>query len=175
MTVKYSRFRHNAKQTSFTSPTAPRRQGVEHEHAQYPTNDDVTSGWSCRRPENVSILSSLLTCRQRPHNSPWCKHYFWWRTDPHPWKYGRFNMVKTHTHWPSEPALAKQRYGTELRSKTLASLKPEIFLALDSLLKEIHSTADTKVLRTTASRFRQPQARPSHKSSPQPWVPTKRL
>ena len=58
MTVKYSRFRHNAKQTSFTS--GPRRQGGEHEHAQYPTNDDVTSGWSCLRPENVSILSSLL-------------------------------------------------------------------------------------------------------------------
>ena len=58
MTVKYSRFRHNAKQTSFTSPTGPRRQGGE--HAQYPTNDDVTSGWSCRRPENVSILSFLI-------------------------------------------------------------------------------------------------------------------
>ena len=37
MKVKYSRFRHNAKQTSFTSPTGPRRQGGEHEHAQYPT------------------------------------------------------------------------------------------------------------------------------------------
>ena len=48
------------------------------------------------------------------------------------------------------PALVKQRYGTELRSKTLASLKPELSLALDSLLKEIHSTADTKVVRTTA-------------------------
>ena len=28
MKVKYSRFRHNAKQTSFTAPTGPRRQGV---------------------------------------------------------------------------------------------------------------------------------------------------
>ena len=63
MTVKYSRFRHNAKQASFTS-TGPRRQGDEHEHAQYPTNDDVTSGWSCRRPENVSILSSVLSFRR---------------------------------------------------------------------------------------------------------------
>ena len=63
MKVKYSRFRHNAKQTSFTSPTGPRRQGGEHDHAQYPTNDDVTSGWSCRRPENVSILSSLVCKR----------------------------------------------------------------------------------------------------------------
>ena len=72
------------------------------------------------------------------------------------------------------PALVKQRYGTELRSKTLASLKPEISQALDSLLEEIRSTADTKVLRTTASRFRQPPSRPSHKPSPSPWAPTKR-
>ena len=55
------------------------------------------------------------------------------------------------------PALVKQRYDTELRSNTLASLKPEISQALDSLLEEIRSTADTKVLRTTASRFRQPR------------------
>ena len=72
------------------------------------------------------------------------------------------------------PALVKQRYGTELRSKTLASLKPEISQALDSLLEEIRSTADTKVLRTTASRFRQPPSRPLHKPSPSPWAPTKR-
>ena len=72
------------------------------------------------------------------------------------------------------PALVKQRYGTELRSKTLASLKPEISQALDSLLEEIRSTADTKVLRTTASRFRQPPSRPSHKPSPSSWAPTKR-
>ena len=61
MKVKYSRSRHNAKQTSFTSPTGARRQCGEQEHAQYCTNHDVTSGWSCRRPENVSSLSSLLT------------------------------------------------------------------------------------------------------------------
>ena len=36
------------------------------------------------------------------------------------------------------PALVKQRYGTELRSKTLASLKPEILQALDSLLEELN-------------------------------------
>ena len=69
MKVKYSRFRHNAKQTSFTSPTGPRRQGGEHEHAQYPANDDVTSGWSCRRPENVSILSSLVTSSRQRENA----------------------------------------------------------------------------------------------------------
>uniref|UniRef100_A0A8W8N9W5 Uncharacterized protein n=1 Tax=Magallana gigas TaxID=29159 RepID=A0A8W8N9W5_MAGGI len=45
-------------------------------------------------------------------------------------------------------ALVKQRYGPELRSKTLASLKPEISQALDSLLDEIRINNDAKVLRT---------------------------
>jgi len=43
------------------------------------------------------------------------------------------------------PALVKQHYGTELRSKTLSSLKTEISQALDSLLEEIQAT---KVLPT---------------------------
>ncbi|CAC5417171.1 unnamed protein product [Mytilus coruscus] len=47
------------------------------------------------------------------------------------------------------PNLVKQRYGTELRSKTIASLKPEISQALDSLLDEIHSATDAKVLRAS--------------------------
>ena len=71
------------------------------------------------------------------------------------------------------PGLVKQRYGTVLRSRTLASLKPEISQALDSLLEEIRSTADSKVLRTTAARFRQFPPRPSYKSSPQPWASNK--
>ena len=37
------------------------------------------------------------------------------------------------------PALIKQRYGAELRNKTLASIKPEISQALDSLLEELRS------------------------------------
>ena len=47
------------------------------------------------------------------------------------------------------PNLVKQRYGIELRSQTLASLKPEISQALDSLLDEIHSAGDAKVLRAS--------------------------
>ena len=35
------------------------------------------------------------------------------------------------------PGLIKQRYGSELRNKTLASIKPEISQALDSLLDEL--------------------------------------
>ena len=49
----------------------------------------------------------------------------------------------------SLPALVKQRYGTELRNKTLASLKPEISMALDSLLEEINSTNESRILRTS--------------------------
>lgn len=40
------------------------------------------------------------------------------------------------------PALVKQRYWTELRSKTLASIKPEISQALDNLLDEIQHRSD---------------------------------
>ena len=46
------------------------------------------------------------------------------------------------------PALIKQRYGAELRNKSLASIKSEISLALDSLLDEVKSNADSKVCRT---------------------------
>ena len=49
-------------------------------------------------------------------------------------------------------ALVKQRYGTELRSKTLASLKQEVLQALDSLLEEIESTNEAKILRTAFQR-----------------------
>jgi hypothetical protein len=42
------------------------------------------------------------------------------------------------------PTLVKQRYGTELRSQTLASLKPEISQALDALLDEIQSSNELK-------------------------------
>ena len=61
------------------------------------------------------------------------------------------------------PTLVKQRYGTELRSQTLASLKPEISQALDSLLDEIHSSNETKVLRTAFRRS--PQQRDNRSES----------
>ena len=46
------------------------------------------------------------------------------------------------------PRLIKQRYGTELRSRTLASIKPEISQALESLLEEVRFAADLKVMRS---------------------------
>ena len=58
MKVKYSRSRHNAKQTSFTSPTGARPQCGEQEHVQYCTNHDVRL--KLPSPRNVSILSSLM-------------------------------------------------------------------------------------------------------------------
>ena len=63
---------------------------------------------------------------------------------------------------PDLPKLVKQRYGTELRSRTLASIKPEISQALDSLLDEIRSSEDAKVMRTATSYFRKstPSSRP---------------
>ena len=52
---------------------------------------------------------------------------------------------------PMLPKLVKQRYGTELRSRTLASIKPEISQALDSLLDEIHAADDAKALRSAVA------------------------
>ena len=59
---------------------------------------------------------------------------------------------------PSLPRLVKQRYGTELRSRTLASIKPEISQALSSLLEEIRASDDAKILRAAvADDFRRPR------------------
>lgn len=49
---------------------------------------------------------------------------------------------------PGLPQLVKQRYGAELRNKSLASLKPEISQALPSLLDELRFSEDTKAFRT---------------------------
>lgn len=49
---------------------------------------------------------------------------------------------------PGLPWLVKQRYGTELRSKTIATIKQEISLVMDSLLEELNALQDSKVLRT---------------------------
>ena len=66
---------------------------------------------------------------------------------------------------PSLPRLVKQRYGTELRSRTLASIKPEISQALSSLLEEIGASDDAKILRAeVADDFRHP--RPGGRSDP---------
>ena len=59
---------------------------------------------------------------------------------------------------PSLPRLVKQRYGTELRSRTLASIKPEISQVLTSLLEEIRTSDDARILRAAvADDFRSPR------------------
>ena len=63
----------------------------------------------------------------------------------------------------SLPALVKQRYGAELRNKTLATIKPEISQALDSLLEELSAGEDSRILRTQSHDNRRRQ-RPSNNS-----------
>lgn len=58
---------------------------------------------------------------------------------------------------PGLPQLVKQRYGTELRNQSIASLKPEISQALQSLLDELRTIEDTKALRTFT--YRKPTTR----------------
>ena len=73
---------------------------------------------------------------------------------------------------PDLPNLVKERYGTELRSRSLASPKLEISWALESLLEEIRTSADTKILRATTSKLRPLHAKASYHTS-QPFT-TKR-
>ena len=55
---------------------------------------------------------------------------------------------------PEFPRLVKQRYGPELRSRTLATIKPEISQALPSLIDELRTSEDARVLRAAARQFR---------------------
>ena len=57
----------------------------------------------------------------------------------------------------------KQRYGAELRNKTLASMKTEISQAISSLLEELASIEDAKVFR--ARPFNKPSYSGSKQSS----------
>ena len=50
------------------------------------------------------------------------------------------------------PRLVKQRYDTELRSKTLASIKAEISQTLPSLLDELQNSEDARVMRSAPSK-----------------------
>ena len=52
--------------------------------------------------------------------------------------------------------LVKQRYGTELSARTLASIKPEISQKLSSLMDELHTSEDAQT-----TRFRLPSTKPN--------------
>lgn len=58
---------------------------------------------------------------------------------------------------PGLPKLVKQRYGVKLRPKSLASIKPEISEALESLLEELRTSKDAKSMRVLTNRFQKPQ------------------
>ena len=65
------------------------------------------------------------------------------------------NMIVLH--WLSLihkglPKLVKQRYATELRTRTLASIKPEISQALSSLMEELQSMQDVRNMQATVNR-----------------------
>ena len=56
---------------------------------------------------------------------------------------------------PGLPNLVKQKYGSQLRNQTLASLKPDISLALQSLLDELQHVEESKTYRLSGySQFR---------------------
>lgn len=59
------------------------------------------------------------------------------------------------------PKVVKQRYGTELRPCTLASIKPEISQALESLMDELQASEDARAMRAAVSELpRSKQAPP---------------
>ena len=66
---------------------------------------------------------------------------------------------------PELPRLVKQRYGTELRSQTLASIKPEISQALESLLDEVNVTESARAMRAgqfpQSATLKKPASKPS--------------
>ena len=79
-------------------------------------------------------------------------------------------LERIHT---SLPGLIKQKYGSELRNKTLASLKSEISQSLDSLLEELKGSEDgcNKVLRVNTSYPRRSNGSSQQQSSQQQRTP----
>ena len=73
---------------------------------------------------------------------------------------------------PSLPRLVKQRYGTELRCRTLASVKPEISQALDSLLDELHTSYESKILRSAPTSEHRSFTPTRRRPPPKPRVVT---
>lgn len=62
---------------------------------------------------------------------------------------------------PALPQLVQQRYGADLRNKSLASLKSEISQAMTSLLDEVASSEESRVFRTGNRASRKPGNRAS--------------
>ena len=56
------------------------------------------------------------------------------------------------------PSKVRTKYATELRSRTLASIKPEISLALDALLEDVYERRDLRAMRAGVSGFSNPRS-----------------
>ena len=71
------------------------------------------------------------------------------------------------------PKLVKQRYGTELRSRTLASIKRQIFQALSSLLDKLRAADDAKIMRIAITNSCKPaNIRAPNRTSTRPYRPS---
>lgn len=57
-------------------------------------------------------------------------------------------LEKVH---PDLPQLVKQKYGTELRNRTPASIKQDVALSMTSLLEELSVRQDAQVMRSYVS------------------------
>ena len=71
---------------------------------------------------------------------------------------------------PDHPNLVKHWYCTDLRSRSLASIKPEISQALKSFLEELHTAADSKVLRATTAKHKRRNPRTQCKNFTKPTI-----
>ncbi|CAH1243309.1 RS1 [Branchiostoma lanceolatum] len=69
---------------------------------------------------------------------------------------------------PGLPAKVKQRYGAELRNKTLSSIKPEISLSVDTLLAELQDDENVRSLRLEQTRKQSPRAPQGRSRRPKP-------
>lgn len=61
---------------------------------------------------------------------------------------GDLSLVWLQLIFKNLPTIVKQHYGTELRSRTLTSVKPEISQSLERFMDEVQASHDSKVLCT---------------------------
>ena len=61
---------------------------------------------------------------------------------------------------PDLPKMVKERFGTELRMRTLASIKTEIFQSLPSMLQKLNAPEDSSIRFTKHTTRTQPSSAP---------------
>jgi len=103
------------------------------EHTLLTSPHKVRSRWISGRslPTDHCVHRRQPTAHRWYHYAPWHSSRLWWGTLENIIVLTCLRLI--HVDFPH---LVKQRYGTELRTRTLASIKPEISQALESLLDE---------------------------------------